>query len=144
MEQIQHVLKFDIEVLQHKVRDFDSSKGCKGATICSWPLIGQQPSSQRRLCEYAMQAIVAKFSAEKDSPVKPLHEIGLSVEDYLIRVARFTSRIEREIALVSGHSGCTPFKGPVPDQDALTKATLSKWRAKNLEAFQKQARVLRL
>lgn len=132
------MLKEDIKELRDAVRAFDSSTGCEGAYICT-----QRHSNRRRLCEYAMQSIVAKFSAEKDSAVKPISKVGVSVEDFLTSAVCFKSRIEREIAVVAhgGHAKCTPFNSRLPSLKVLKLLTSEKWDRINLDAFKKQARV---
>lgn len=132
------MLKMDIKRLREAVKTFDSSKGSDGAYICS-----RQNSSQQRMCEYAMQAIVTKMSAGKDSAVKPIAKISESVEDFLTCAGCYTSRIAREISLASGgiHAHCTPFRLRLPSLRTLRRNTLETWRAANSEAFQRQARV---
>lgn len=128
----------DIKKLRDAIRAFDSSKGSEGAYICThWQ------SSKQRLCEYAMQAIVTKMSSDKDSAVKAIAKIDMSVEDFLTTAVCFKSRIEREIALVSDgkHSKCTPFKSRLPSLRILKAKTLGEWEAMNDEAFKGQARV---
>lgn len=142
MERIQFVLKCNIAALQNEFKDFTTVMGLQNALVCSAnrDLVSKE---RRWLCQYAMQAIVDRFSAAKDSPVKPLSEIGLSVKIYLARVVEFTARIEREIAYVSddNHQKCTPFTTSIPSKHVLKEETLSKWKAENLDAFQIQARV---
>lgn len=132
------MLKTDIKKLRDAIRAFDSSKGSEGAYICT-----QSYSSKQRLCEYAMQAIVTKMSTDKDSAVKAIAKIDMSVEDFLTSAVCFKSRIEREIALVSGrnHVNCTPFKSRLPSLGILKAKTLGGWEAMNAEAFKRQARV---
>ncbi|KAG6368971.1 hypothetical protein INS49_003190 [Diaporthe citri] len=138
LSEIQVVLKKDIKRLRDAIRGFDSSKGSEGAYICT-----QRNSSQQRLCEYAMQAIVTKISAGKDSAVKPIAKIDESVENYLTSAVCFKSRIEREIAFVSSgaHANCTPFRSRLPSLGFLKTMTLKTWRLLNAEAFERQARV---
>ena len=90
-----------------------------------------------------MQAIVTKFSAGKDSAVRPIAKISMSVEEYLASAVCFISRVEREIGLVSGraHKKCTPFKNPLPSQDILTVHTWRDWWTENAEVFRLQAQV---
>lgn len=142
LSEIQCVLKKDTKRLRDDVRAFDSSKGCLGAHIC----VGSVPfarANQRRLCEYAMHAIVIKMSAGKDSAVKPIAKINMSVENFLESAVCFISRIEREIAIVSGedHKSCTPFRSILPSQSILKTKTSREWSNKNAEAFKTQARV---
>lgn len=145
LSEIQRVLKRDIKTLRDAVTKFDSSKGCMGASICT----GRKAdgsllrSNNRRLCDYAMQAIITKFSAGKDSSVKPITKINMCVENYLADAVCFTSRIEREIALVCGddHKNCTPFTSNLPSQGKLKLLILSAWWRENGPAFEAQARV---
>jgi len=139
------VLKRDIKTLRDAIRTFDSSMGCTGASICTGRRADGSPlrSNKRRLCEYAMHAIVTKISAGKDSSVKPITKISMSAEDYVADAVCFTSRIAKEIVLVSGddHKRCTPFTSRLPSQARLLLLTRSAWRRKNDEAFKAQARV---
>lgn len=139
------MLKKDAKKLRDAIRIFDSSTGCGGADICR----ARRPdgsllrSNKRRLCEYAMQAIVAKISAAKDSALKPISKIDMSVENFLASAVCFVSRIEKEITIVSGeeHKFCTPFRSNLPGQDVLRQRTRRTWLAKNSNAFKMQARV---
>lgn len=90
-----------------------------------------------------MQAIVVKMSSGKDSAVKPIAKINMSVENFLTSTICFISRIEREIAIVSAgdHKFCTPFSTIVPSQNMLKTQTMREWLDANAEAFKKQARV---
>lgn len=128
----------DIKKLRDAIRAFDSSKGSDGAYIC-----GLWYSSKQRLCEYVMQAIVTKMSTDKDSAVKAIAKIDMSVEDFLTAAVCFKSRIEREIGLVSDvdHGKCTPFKSKLPSLRMLKAKTLGVWEEMNAEAFERQARV---
>ncbi|KAG8157355.1 hypothetical protein KVR01_012739 [Diaporthe batatas] len=141
---IQTVLKADIKMLRDTIREFDSSEGCRGAIICTGQKAkGLVSFNKQRLCEYAMQAIVTKISAGKDSAVKPIAKICISVEDYLASAVCFTSRIEREIHIVCGddHKTCTPFQSKLPSQKDLRALTSVIWRYKNTNAFERQARI---
>lgn len=145
LSKIQNVLKKDIKKLRDAIRLFDSSKGCSGAVICVGRCRDGTPvsSASKRLCEYAMQAIVAKLSTGKDSAVKPISKIDMSVENYLASAVCFTSHVEREIALVGGyrHKDCTPFTSQLPCQQTLKAHTLRNWSILNSEEFKMQARV---
>lgn len=90
-----------------------------------------------------MQAIVTKMSAGKDSIVKPIAKIDISVQYFRASAVCFKSRVEKEIALVSGgvHAKCTPFVFMLPSLRDLKTKTLETWRRVHSEAFEKQARV---
>lgn len=146
LSEIQNVLKKDVKTLRDAIRLFDSSKGCSGAVIC----VGRShrdgtasPPFRKRLCEYAMQAIVVKLSSGKDSAVKPIPKIDMSVENYLANAVCFTSHVEKEIAVVGGshHKNCTPFTSQLPCQETLKAHTLLNWSKKNHAAFKMQAQV---
>ncbi|KAK7723008.1 hypothetical protein SLS63_009036 [Diaporthe eres] len=116
--QIQNFLKEEIMEFQYAIESFDSSNPYNGPFFCK----GRKHDGsmwrpdERMLCEYAMQGIVNKMSAGKDSPLKPLKMISMSVEDFLASAARFISCIKKEIVLVCGpdHQMCTPFRTHLP------------------------------
>lgn len=145
LSEIQNVLKKDVKRLRDAVRRFDPSKGGSGAVIC----VGRRrdgfavPSFGKRLCEYAMRAIVAKLSDRKDSAVKPISKVDMSVENYLANTVCFTSNVKREIARVVGdaHKNCTPFTSQLPCQEDLKAYTLLNWSKENHAAFKMQAQV---
>lgn len=118
LEEVQTFLKEEIKEFQDAIESFDSSKSYSGAFFC----MGRKHDgsmwrpNERMLCEYAMQGIVNKMSAGKDSPLKPLNMISMSVEDFLASAARFISCIKKEIILVCGpdHQMCTPFRTHLP------------------------------
>lgn len=145
MRKIQYPISKDAWILKHTVRSFDSSKGCEGACLCTGRTSNGSllHPNKRRLCEYAMQSIVAKLSAPKDSAVKPAAVIGVSAETYLGNAARFKSRIEKEIALVCGeeHKNWTPFKSKLPSKKDLMEMTSLSWRNRNHKEFERQARI---
>lgn len=131
--------------LRHAIICFDSSKGCEGASICQ----GRNAdgsilrSTQRRLCEYAMQAIVFKISIEKNSAMRPLQEIHESVDRFLSTSASFRSRVSNEVSHLSSeeHKSCTPLPSKLPNRIDLGTDLLKQWLTKNAETFKRQARV---
>lgn len=130
----------DTKRLRDAVKTFDSSKGSEGAIVCKG---GWSPNS-KRLCEYAMQAIVTKMSSGKNSAVKPIGKIHLSLEEFLPNAVSFRARIEGEIRLLSNleHMHCTPFRSKLPSLSTLKTTTLQRWgTSRTLNAFEKQARV---
>lgn len=145
LSEIQSVLKADTKNLRDKIRYFDSSTGCSGAYYCTGKNLDgtSLDDARRRLCEYAMQAIVTKMSARKDSAVKPIAKISSSVEDYLANAVCFISRIEKEIVLVSGHvhKSCTPFIRNLPSQNTLKERRVRILSTENAEAFKAQAQL---
>lgn len=139
------MLKKDIKKLRDAIREFDSSKGCSGALICAGMKFKQtdlHPAKQR-LCEYAMQAIVAKLSDGEDSALKPIENIHMCVKDYRTHVFYFTSQVRKEITLVLGHEhkSCTPFTSKLPSLREVKAHTLCNWSKENSAAFEMQAQV---
>lgn len=134
-----------MQLLRYLIRDFDSSKGCKGAHICKGSKIDglRVHPNQQRLCEYAMQGIISKMSTGQNSPMKPLVKINMSVEDFLESAVCFISRIENEIVLVSGeeHKKCTPFTSSLPTLPFLREKTLRIWTLEFSEGFKMQAQI---
>lgn len=135
----------DIKDLQDAVGAFDSSKGCDGASFCRG--LKRDGSTlrptKRRLCEYAMQAIVNKISAGKDTPLTPLNRISMSVEDFMASAVRFTSSIKREIVLICGHNHqrCTPFRNGLPFLGSLEQNIFDFGWAEKAITFQRQDRL---
>ncbi|KAL1877916.1 hypothetical protein Daus18300_002269 [Diaporthe australafricana] len=142
---IQDALKKDTKHLRDAIRKFDFSTGCEGASICKGAQTdgGRLLSKEKRLCEYAMQAIVAKASDGPDSVLKPVSRIGMSVENFLASAVCFISRIEKEVAFLSGkkHKNCTPFTGNLPTQRTLMEMVSLDWTLGNFDAFKKQAQI---
>lgn len=137
LSDIQHVLKMDIKNLRDAVINFDLSEGCPGALICK----SRSPRSQR-LCEYAMQAIVTKMSSGKNSVVKPLAKVYVSVEEFLLKAKVFKRTIEDEIRTLSDleHSECTPFRTTLPFLHTMEKRTFRRWTTESIrDAFKRQA-----
>lgn len=97
---------------------------------------------KRSMCEYVMQALVGKVSDWVHSPLEPIAEINMSVENFLSRAHGFVHTVRQETGALLGlmHEDCTPFTTKLPSLNSLKRKTVCVWYEENFDAFKAQAR----
>lgn len=99
--------------------------------------------NKRKLCEYAMQAILTKVSANENSVLRPIEKIAMSVSNFRSFADSFAFRVGGQARSLVGpkHRQCTPFTTRLPSLEELKQKTLSAWYEENIDAFKTQARL---